>query len=323
MVVAVWLVVLGISQPPLAAVACLPHLLPTDTALHGKLVASTAAFFLASHIDNQVGFAWVVVAFLAHGVVHCSPVCLAAWRPNLVSRRAGIFLSSLRHLQAVVDADEFASRVAFDVQIFHNTVLGTALITLQSWRLLRLGLAQVSARRNVAVLVVEPNIIRSHSGHMQVTVSMVVAVWLVVLGISQPPLAAVACLPHLLPTDTALHGKLVASTAAFFLASHIDNQVGFAWVVVVFLPHGVVHCSPVCLAAWRPNLVSHRAGIFLRTLRHLEAVVDADEFASRVAFDVQSFRNTVLGTALITLQSWRLLRLRLTQVSARHNVAVG
>ena len=139
-------------------------------------------------------------------------------------------------------------------------------------------------------------------GHMQVAVSMVVAVRLVVLGISQPPLAAVARLPHRLLRDTTLHGKLVASTTAFLLASHIDNQVGFARVVVVLLAHGVVHCSPVLLAAWRPNLVSRRAGIFLSTLRHLNAVVDADEFASRVAFDVQSFHNTVLGTALITLQ---------------------
>ena len=152
-----------------------------------------------------------------------------------------------------------------------------------------------------AVAVVKTHIIRIHFVHVQVAVRVVVAVRLVVFGISQPPLAAVARLPHRLLRDTALHGEFVASTTAFLLASHIDNQVGFARVVVVLLAHSVVHCGPVLLAAWRPNLVSRRAGIFLSTLGHLNAVVDTDEFASRVAFDVQSFRNTVLGTALITL----------------------
>jgi len=311
LVVAVRLIVLGISQPPLAAVACRPHRLLRDTALHGKVVASTTAFFFASHIDNQVWFARVVVVILAHGVVHCSPVLLAGWRPNLVSRRAGIFLSPLRHLNTVVDADEFARRVAFDVQSFHSTVVGAALITLHDCP----GLTQVSARSNVAVLVVKPDIIRSHLGHMQVAVSMVVTVRLVVLGIAQPPLAAVACLPHRLLRDTTLHGKLIASTTAFFIASHIDNQVGFARVVVVLLAHSIIHFRPVLLAAWSPNLVSRRAGIFLRTLRHLNAVVDADEFASRVAFDVQSFHSTVVGTAVRTLHGWAFLRTGLTQVS--------
>jgi len=97
---------------------------------------------------------------------------------------------------------------------------------------------------------------------MQVAVSRVVAVRLVVLGISQPPLAAVGRLPHLLLLDTELHGVFVASTTPVFLASHIDKQVRLSRVLADGLAHSIIHFSPVLLAAWRPNLVSRRARIF-------------------------------------------------------------
>ena len=78
---------------------------------------------------------------------------------------------------------------------------------------------------------------------------MVVPVRLVVLGVSQPPIAAILRLPRTLLTDSALHRILRATTAAVGSASHVHNQVRFRGVIFVVLTQGIVHKCPVVLVA--------------------------------------------------------------------------
>jgi len=120
-------------------------------------------------------------------------------------------------------------------------------------------LAKVSRRRIVAVAVIETHVIRIHFVNVQVAVGMVVAIRLVVFGISQPPSAAVGSLPRPLLSSGALHGVLGAATTTVGGTSHVNDQVGLSRVVVDVLLHRVVHDGPVILVARRPKLHSNRA----------------------------------------------------------------
>ena len=110
-----------------------------------------------------------------------------------------------------------------------------------------------------AVAVIEAHVIRVYIVNVQVAVGVVVAVRLVVLAISQPPIAAVGSLPRPLLRHTTLHGILRATATAVRGTSHVHNQVRLPRVVVNVLLHGIVHRRKVVLIARRPNLETCRA----------------------------------------------------------------
>merc|ERR1711934_650924 len=130
-------------------------------------------------------------------------------------------------------------------------------------------LAQVITGRDVAVVVVKAHVIRIHIRNVQVAVGVVVAVRLVVLRITQPPLASVGRLPSSLLAHSTLHGVLVATTTLVCGTSHVNNQVRLPRVVVVALLHRVVHDGPVILVARRPDLVASGARVLFSALLHL------------------------------------------------------
>lgn len=94
-------------------------------------------------------------------------------------------------------------------------------------------------------------------------------------SIPQPPSTTVGCLPYILRCVVALHG-LTSTTTTIVAASmsHIHNQTILFWVVVFVLTHSVIHDLPVVFIAWRPNLVSIWAGMYVRALADLVAIVD-------------------------------------------------
>ena len=120
-------------------------------------------------------------------------------------------------------------------------------------------MAKVSRRRIVAVAVIEAHVIRIHFVNVQVAVGVVVAIRLVVLGISQPPSAAVRSLPRPLLSSGALHGVLRAAATTVGGTGNINDQVGLSRVVIDVLLHRVVHDRPVILVARRPKLRANRA----------------------------------------------------------------
>ena len=140
-------------------------------------------------------------------------------------------------------------------------------------------LAQVLRRRMTAVAVIEAHVVWIHFVNVQVAVGVVVAVRLVVLAISQPPIAAVGSLPRPLLRHTTLHGILRATATAVRGTSHVHNQVRLPRVVVYVLAQRVVYGGPVLLVARSPNLVARRTRILFTKLLHPEAVADADYFA--------------------------------------------
>merc|ERR1719182_1207717 len=79
--------------------------------------------------------------------------------------------------------------------------------------------------------LVKAHVVGIHIANAQVAVGVVVAIRLVVSGISQPPSAAVGCLPRILLSDVALHSVLHAATTTIGGTSHVNNQVGLLRVV--------------------------------------------------------------------------------------------
>ena len=133
-----------------------------------------------------------------------------------------------------------------------------------------------------AVAVVKAQVVRIHIVNVQVAVGVVVAIRLVVLGISQPPSAAVLSLPRTLLSDVAPHGVLGAATTTVGGTSHVNDQVGLLRVFVDALAHRVEHDGPVVLVARRPNLETIRARIFFSALPDPATVADLDQLTSRV-----------------------------------------
>ena len=123
---------------------------------------------------------------------------------------------------------------------------------------------------------------------MQVAVGVVVAIRLVVFGISQPPSAAVFSLPRTLLSDVALHGVLGAATTTIGGTSHVNNQMRLLRVVVDVLLHRVEHDGPVVLVARRPDLVALRTRVLFNALPYPAAVSDTDHCTSRVSWRTQA-----------------------------------
>jgi len=195
MVVAIRLVVFGISQPPSAAVGSLPRPLLSSGALHGVLGAATTTVGGTSHVNNEVRLLRVVVDVLAHSVIHEGPVFFVARRPNLETIRARIFFGALPDSETVADLDQLTSRVTLHREVCNLAVACAALPTALRWSRASCLLAQVVSRRISAAAVIETHVVGIHIIHVQVAVGVVVAIRLVVLGISQPPSAAVGSLP--------------------------------------------------------------------------------------------------------------------------------
>ena len=124
-----------------------------------------------------------------------------------------------------------------------------------------------------AVAVVKAHVVGIHIVHVQVAVGMVVAIRLVVLGISQPPIAAVGSLPRSLLRSGTLHSVLRATATLVRGTSHVNNQVGFLRVVFDVLAQRVEHDGPVVLVARRPDLVASRTRVCLSTLLNLLPLV--------------------------------------------------
>ena len=117
-----------------------------------------------------------------------------------------------------------------------------------------------------AAPVVRFDIVRIHSINSEVAVGLIVATRLSVLGVPQPPRAAVRRLPRALFLDTAVHGMVLAPAAAIVSAGNIHNQMRFAGILANVLVHNVVYDDPVVLVARRPNLPATRTRIFLCAL---------------------------------------------------------
>jgi len=126
-VVAIRLVVPGISQPPSAAVGSPPRTLLGGGALHGVLGAATTTVGGTSHVNNEVRLLRVVVDVLAHSVVHFDPVVFVTRRPDLPTCGTRTLVSASPHAAAVPDPQYFACRVSYNViEYFHATRSGTA-----------------------------------------------------------------------------------------------------------------------------------------------------------------------------------------------------
>ena len=93
---------------------------------------------------------------------------------------------------------------------------------------------------------------------MQVAEGVVVSIRLVVLGISQPPRAAVGRFPRTLLMHTTLHSIFRAPAATVRTPGNVNNQGRLLRVVVYVLAQRVEHDGPVFLVARRPNLVAIR-----------------------------------------------------------------
>merc|ERR1719174_3137387 len=101
------------------------------------------------------------------------------------------------------------------------------------------------------IAIVEAHVVGIYIVNVQVAVGMVVAIRLVVSGISQPPSAAVGGAPRTLLSDVLLHS--------------------------------VVHDGPVVLVARRPDLHAGWTGMFVATSADGAPVIDSYNSASRVA----------------------------------------
>ena len=120
---------------------------------------------------------------------------------------------------------------------------------------------------------------------MQVAVRVVVAIRLVVLGISQPPVTAVLRLPLPLLGHAALHGILRATATAVFRTSHVHDQVRPTRIVLDVLAQGIVHQSKIALVARREDLVPTRTRIRLGAPPHRFAIVNPVQITRSVTLD--------------------------------------
>jgi len=143
-VVAIRLVVSGISQPPSAAVGSPPRTLLGGGALHGVLGAATTTVGGTSHVNNEVRLLRVVVDVLFHSVVHNGPVVLVTWRPDLVTIRARMCFSALPNPATVVNSDQSTRRITLHRDVCEFAVAWAAALTFcWNWFLSNVGLAQV------------------------------------------------------------------------------------------------------------------------------------------------------------------------------------
>ena len=110
--------------------------------------------------------------------------------------------------------------------------------------------------------VIELNIIRIHTCYDEITISCVVAIRLVVLGIPQPPRAAVRRMPRALLTHSTLHCIIGATTTTVPSASYVHNQMRFSRIVRDVLAQSVEHEGPVVLVTRGPKLPPTRTRIF-------------------------------------------------------------
>merc|ERR1711981_1361837 len=167
-------------------------------------------------------------------------------------------------------------------------------------RLLHL-LAQVLGGVIVAVAVVKAHVVGVHIVDVQVAVGVVVAIRLVVPGISEPPSAAVFSPPRALLSSVAPHGVLGAATTTVGGTSHVNNEVRLLRVVVDILLHHVVHDGPVVLVARRPDLVAIGARVRFSALPDPSAIMNPDEIPGGIfgGFDSGSFAvGCAAGSAL-------------------------
>ena len=151
-----------------------------------------------------------------------------------------------------------------------------------------------------AVAVIEAHVIRVYIVNVQVAVAVVVAIRLVVLAISQPPIAAVGGLPLPLLRHFAIHGILRATVTAILGTSHVHNQLRLSRVVCDFLIHGIVHQRPVLLAAWRPDLETFRTRMLLGALLDFQPVRDLDQHTRRIALHGQNCDLALFHIASLT-----------------------
>ena len=153
----------------------------------------------------------------------------------------------------------------------------------------------------IAVAVIEAHVIRVYIVNVQVAVGVVVAVRLVVLAISQPPIAAVGGLPLPLLRHFAIHGILRATATAILGTSHVHNQVRLPRVVRNVLLHGIVHQRKVVLASRRPDLETCRARMLFGALLDSATVIHANNKARRVTRNVNLGDFAVAWTARTAL----------------------
>jgi len=142
---------------------------------------------------------------------------------------------------------------------------------------------------------------------VQVAVGVVVAIRLVVSGISQPPSAAVFSPPRTLLSDVAPHGVLGAATTTVGGTSHVNNEVRLLRVVVDVLFHSVVHNGPVVLVAWRPDLVTIRARMCFSALPDPATVVNSDQSTRRITGHMDLCEFAVAWAAALTF-CWNRVR---------------
>ena len=144
-------------------------------------------------------------------------------------------------------------------------------------------LAQVITGRKITIGFAKLHVVRVHIPNIQVAVGVVVSIWLVELGISQPPSAAVGGLPIISLIGGALHCVLGAATTTVGGSSHVNNQVRLARVVINAFAQGVVHDSPVVLVARRPDLETLGAGVRFSTLPNFLTVCHSEDIPGGVS----------------------------------------
>ena len=128
-------------------------------------------------------------------------------------------------------------------------------VTLTGTRPTFIRLAEVIGRITDAVVIVENrSAVGIQSLDFEITVGVVVAVRLVIPGISQPPSAAVCSPPSALLRGGAPHGVPRAAAAPVRGTSHVNNQVGPLRVIFEVPSQSVVHAGPVVFVARRPDL---------------------------------------------------------------------
>jgi len=155
---------------------------------------------------------------------------------------------------------------------------------------------------------------------VQVAVGVVVAIRLVVLGISQPPRAAVFGPPRPLLSSGALHGVLGAATTTVGGTSHVNNQMRLLRVVVDALLHRVVQDGPVVLVARREDLVASGARVGFSALPDPFTVMNPDNIPGGIfgGFDSDNF--AVLGAAGSALKRLGLRGLGTSGATFRTNL---
>ena len=159
-----------------------------------------------------------------------------------------------------------------------------------SSRTFRNRLAQVGCREMTSVAVIEAHVMWIHFVNVQVAVCVLVTIRLVVLGISQPPIAAVRCAPRPLLRLTTFHDIPRATATAVRGTSHVHNQVRLPRVIAndLLSAYYIAHHRKVVLIVRRPELETCRARMLFAALLDSQAVLDLDQLTRRIALHVQA-----------------------------------